>query len=62
MFNRSQLKKCLAVIDPSPYLKMCMIKSRMKGSVQDGCHAAVAYASACAAKGVPLRVPSQCIR
>ncbi|XP_057368025.1 uncharacterized protein LOC130689027 [Daphnia carinata] len=60
--QRSQLKKCLAVIDPSPYVNMCLIKSRVKGSVQDGCHAAVAYASACAAKGVHLRIPSQCIR
>ncbi|EFX66692.1 hypothetical protein DAPPUDRAFT_262745 [Daphnia pulex] len=49
-------------IDPSPYLKMCLIKTRPKGNAQDGCHAAAAYASACAAKGVLLRIPSQCVR
>ncbi|EFX61919.1 hypothetical protein DAPPUDRAFT_337824 [Daphnia pulex] len=41
---------------------MCLIKTRTKGNAQDGCHAAAAYASACAAKSVLLRIPLQFFR
>lgn len=54
--------KCTKVVDPTPYLSMCLIKTRTKSNDQEGCHAAAAYASACAAKGVVVRIPPQCIR
>lgn len=59
--QRSTVRHCHSAVDPAPYVQMCTTKSR-KPSVQEGCHAAAAYVEACAAAGVSVRIPPQCIR
>ena len=64
LFNgpRSTFKKCLSTVDPTPYLRMCSVKSRAKTTMQDGCHAAAAYVESCATKGVYVRIPPHCVK
>jgi len=61
----SQFSCCFPVVDPMPFLKMCLNSKGqdIKGSDNKGpCTAAMAYLQACLMENTPLRIPDICVK
>ncbi|PNF28889.1 hypothetical protein B7P43_G03854 [Cryptotermes secundus] len=56
----SQFSSCFPVIDPMPFLKMCLNSRGLDSN--DVCITAVAYLQACLMENTPLRIPDICVK
>ncbi|XP_064218945.1 uncharacterized protein LOC110568750 [Aotus nancymaae] len=57
---RSSLGNCFQVVDPAPFLSLCMQDSCGTWELQPACTLAAAYIHLCARSFVPLAPPPQC--
>ncbi|XP_063238564.1 uncharacterized protein LOC134540049 isoform X2 [Bacillus rossius redtenbacheri] len=56
----SDFATCFPVLDPAPFLHMCL--SSRDAEMRDPCTAAMAYMQACLMENTPLRIPDVCVR
>nr|XP_042139246.1 uncharacterized protein LOC107402064 [Peromyscus maniculatus bairdii] len=57
---RSSLGNCFQVVDPAPFLRLCVQDTCDPMELQAACHLAAAYIYLCAQDSVPLALPLQC--
>uniref|UniRef100_G3QM33 Vitellogenin domain-containing protein n=1 Tax=Gorilla gorilla gorilla TaxID=9595 RepID=G3QM33_GORGO len=57
---RSSLKNCFRVVDPTPFLSLCVQDPCGTQELQPACNLAAAYIHLCARGFVPLAPPPQC--
>ncbi|PSN49824.1 hypothetical protein C0J52_08839 [Blattella germanica] len=57
----SQFSPCFPVIDPAPFMRMCL-NSRDLNDKKEPCTVAVAYMQACLMENTPLRIPDSCVK
>ncbi|XP_035292880.1 uncharacterized protein LOC103163831 isoform X1 [Cricetulus griseus] len=58
---RSSLGNCFQVVDPAPFLSLCVQDTCDPMELQSACHLAAAYIYLCAQDSVPLALPLQCV-
>ncbi|KAJ9580979.1 hypothetical protein L9F63_023840, partial [Diploptera punctata] len=56
----SQFSPCFAVVDPAPFMRMCL--NSRDADKNEPCTIAVAYMQICLMENTPLRIPDDCVK